>query len=58
MAIIILNRRYDKIDFSGLQSDTKPTDNIAYGSTFYETDTTTAYVYTSAGWVVDRRSYK
>ena len=40
--------------FIGLSTESKPT-NVDYGSTFYEEDTGTAYVYGSSGWVVDTR---
>ena len=38
----------------GLSTETKPTDKD-YGSTFYEEDTGTLYMYGSSGWVVDSR---
>lgn len=38
-------------DFIGLSTDTKPTD-CAPGSTFYETDTTSAYIFNSGTWVM------
>lgn len=40
--------------WSGLSTDTKPTTGD-YGSTFYEEDTGTPYIYGDSGWVMDYR---
>ncbi len=40
--------------WTGLSTDVKPTTG-AVGSTFYEEDTTTQYVYGTSGWVMDNR---
>lgn len=55
-AVVLMGNRGVRMDWAGLSTDTKPTSNTAYGSTYYETDTLTPYVYTGAGWVVDYRS--
>lgn len=36
-------------DFQGLSTDTKPTQNVSVGSGFFEEDTNTYYVFTTAG---------
>jgi len=38
------------IEMYGLSTDTKPTSNVPVGSTFYETDTKTNYVYSGSAW--------
>jgi hypothetical protein len=46
------------MDYTGLSTDTKPTDDVKDGSTFYELDTSTLWEYseyninpdTSNGW--------
>lgn len=40
----------------GTSTDTKPTLNVNTGSTFYETDTKTLYVWSGSAWVVDLRT--
>lgn len=55
MAVILLNEAgLSPEHLMGLSTDAKPT-NVDPGSTFYEEDTTTLYVYGSSGWVVDTR---
>ena len=49
---------YGKIDFTGLSTDTKPTDNVKTEAIFYELDTGKMYIYnnqninseTNNGW--------
>lgn len=36
--------------YIGLSTDIKPTKNISIGSTFYETDTKTFYIYDGETW--------
>jgi hypothetical protein len=50
---------YDRKDFQGLSTDTKPTEGLCEGSTFYELDTKNTYIFsvninpaTSNGWWV------
>ena len=38
-------------DFRGLSTDEKPTDNLANGSTFYETDTREMYLFNAVNGV-------
>lgn len=38
-------------DFIGLSTDTKPTNDVIIGSTFYETDTKAGYIYDGAEWI-------
>ena len=38
-------------EFAGDSSDTKPTDNVANGSTFTEVDTGDVYMYSGSAWV-------
>ncbi|EIT85907.1 hypothetical protein A374_08729 [Fictibacillus macauensis ZFHKF-1] len=40
------------MEYFGNSSDTKPTSNIKVGATFFEIDTTTAYMFDGAKWVV------
>lgn len=55
MAYVLLNRVGNNIcHWTGLSTDVKPTTG-GQGSTFYEEDTTTPYVYGGSGWVVDTR---
>lgn len=37
-------------DFVGLSEETKPTENVGNGSTFYEVDTSTLYIYYEEEW--------
>lgn len=41
--MITVNNLTDK--YYGLSTDTKPTDNVRNGSTFFEIDTSKSYVY-------------
>jgi hypothetical protein len=41
-----------KKDFYGYSYETKPTANIEKGSTYYEFDTTNAYIFNGTAWVV------
>jgi hypothetical protein len=54
-AVILLNKAGNSpSNWSGLSTDAKPTTgNI--GSTFYEENTTTPYIYGFSGWVQDKR---
>jgi len=38
--------------YTGLSADVKPTNNVPYGSRFFETDTGDQYIYGIAGWGV------
>lgn len=54
-AVTLLNQAGSSpSNWSGLSTDTKPTTGNK-GSTFYEEDTTTPYIYGSSGWVQDKR---
>jgi hypothetical protein len=41
-----------KTEFFGNSSETKPTTNVDKGSTFYEFDTGTAYIFNGTSWQV------
>ena len=51
--ISILSTNGNMINYAGLSTDTKPTDNLATGSFFYEVDTSKAYFFDEAGetWI-------
>ena len=38
MAVVVLQKRFDRYDWSGLSTDVKPVTG-GYGSTFFEEDT-------------------
>ena len=40
----------DRVDYIGLSTDTKTTDDIVDGSTFWEVDTSTLYIYYEGIW--------
>lgn len=39
-------------EYFGKSTDTKPTANVQIGSTFFEIDTTTVYMFDGSNWVV------
>ena len=41
-----------RIPYIGLSTDSKPTTSVPPGSTFYETDTSSTYIYSGTAWVV------
>lgn len=43
--------------FTGLSSDTKPTTGLAYGATFFESDTRNEYMYNGSSWVSSIPNY-
>lgn len=38
------------MEFFGLSTDTKPATNLKVGSTFFEIDTTNAFMWDGSGW--------
>ena len=51
--ISILSTNGNMINYAGLSTDTKPTDNLATGSFFFEVDTSKAYFFdeVSENWI-------
>jgi len=43
--------------FTGLSTDTKPTDNAVLGDRFFETDTRLWYIYDGSSWSVMREEF-
>ena len=41
-----------KVPYIGLSTDSKPTTSVPPGSTFYETDTKSTYIYSGSAWSV------
>lgn len=45
-----VDRTVDNTDYIGLSTETKDTENISNGSTYYEVDTSKLYIFYNGTW--------